>query len=301
MANRRMTRCWRAVWHGKCGQRRQVEGDLAFKLPIKRPRKKTHKGIHKSVALPVNATKDAFSLLENWVRALRKITPCGTLQRAIIALVHGADAELPPDPVGAELRRIVPQPDELEAAPWIFLDELLAALDLEKEFILSSVMHARIPSEVRRRPSSASAVVHRSSERTPGQTFPKAFKNDGGGGMRITCASMQPWSAGQMPRSPRAGEVPGPGFYNARLLTRTLTNPLDGEFPSVGKARTCCPVNTLSVTTRFSGQIDTSRPSSAASRQALQRQSSSPGLGRGEMMMSQEGATESVWEKLLTA
>merc|ERR1719258_1031626 len=101
-------------------------------------------------------------------------------------------------------------------------------------------------------------------------SFPQAYRNIGGGGisgtgMRITASRMEPWTMGQMPRSPRTGEVPGPGFYVDRSLQRAITNPNVGEFAPAGKPRTCCALNTVSVVTRF-GQVDISRPPAHALR-----------------------------------
>lgn len=235
----------------------------------------------KSVAEFSNPADAAFALLENMVRALRPIAPCGTLQRTIVDLVHGVDVGLPPSPVVAELRRVVPRPGELEGnARWVLLEEILASLDLERQFDMTSVMHAEIPEaiEVCRRPASASAIVRPTKSRNEGgMTFPQAFKGKGDQKMRITAGSCAPWAVGQAPRSPRTGEVPGPGFYQERSLQRSVCNPRSGEFASVGKPRTRCPVNTLSVASRF-GYVDTSRPSSATSRRPLRRPASAPGL-----------------------
>lgn len=258
-----------------------------------------------SSAAALNPTKQALALLETWVSALRPIVPCGTLPSTIAALVHGADAQLPPDPVGAELRRLVPQEHQLGAdGTWVFLKELEAALDLEKQFIRSSVMHAEIPAEIRRRrPSSASAVSgqpRRDKGSNGGRlqmSFPQAFKNTGGGGMRIT-AIKGDYAMGQMPRAPRTCEVPGPGFYVDKSLQRAVCNPANGEFASAGKLRTCCPVNTMSITTRF-GEVDLARVG------PLQRPSSAPCLrgGRGSVSDPQRRVSRDMsstsWGRLL--
>jgi hypothetical protein len=276
---------------------RKKHGGSPGGKPVSQPPSPAHASSPTSLVAPLNPTKQALDLLEKWIRALRPIVPCGTMQATIINLVHGGEVELPPDPVGSELRRIVPQPNEAKAdSTWVvFLEDLEAALDLEKQFSLGSVMHAEIPAEVRRkmRPCSAGAVSrHDRGSETAGKLlmrFPQAFKNIGGGGMRITASEMQPWSAGQMPRSPRTCEVPGPGFYVDRSLQRAICNPANGEFASAGKLRTCCPVNTMSITTRF-GEVDICRAG------PLGRPSSAPCLkGRA----SGEPA-DSTWGRLLT-
>lgn len=228
------------------------------------------------------------------------------LQRTIMGLVHGAEAALPPDPVGAELKRIVPKPDELGShRTWGFLEELGACLELEHQYDLSSVIHAEIPAQyrttqVRRRPASASVATRARPERSLtafgkiDMTFPQAFKDVGGGGMRITCSRMEPWAIGQMPRAPQTCEVPGPGFYVDRSLQRAICNPNTGEFAPAGKLRTCCALNTVSVATRF-GEIDESRPTSAAQRR-LGRPASAPCLGGVKGRLNSK---ESTWEKLL--
>lgn len=258
---------------------------------------------------PGDPTKEAFALLENWVKIMRPLAPMDQLQETIIGLVHGPDAELPglPEPVGAEVRRLVPKPGQLaEGSRWVFIEELEAALDLENQFNMSCVMHAEIPVEVRRRcrPSSAGAVLNRGRDRDPGgrlpMSFPRAYKNMGGGGMRITASEMQPWSAGQMPRSPRTCEVPGPGFYVDRSLQRAVSNPVNGEFAPAGKPRTCCAVPSLSITSRF-GQVDLSRVTT------LKRPSSAPCLGGGKgkgadsrTRANGHAASDTRWGRLLT-
>jgi hypothetical protein len=245
---------------------------------------------------------EAFALLLCWIRAMRPMVPSdNALQETIIDLVHGSDADLPPDPVGAALRQIVPRLDEIESGrKWALFEELGATMDLEKQYCLRSQygigeadllefhdVDTATPLEVRRRrPLSASAVRGGTSNSSGkiDMSFPQAYRNIGGGGisgtgMRITASRMEPWTMGQMPRTPRTGEVPGPGFYHDRSLQRAIKNPNNGEFCSVGKLRTCCSLNSVSVTTRF-GQADLTRLPSATRRRKLCRPDSAPSIGR---------------------
>lgn len=203
-------------------------------------------------------TEAAYALLERWVRGMRSVAPCGTLARYIAEIVHGENPVLPPDPIGQEMKRIVPTMNVLEPAPsrrgCTFLEEFIEALKLEEGFDVCSVMHKDFPEHFERdqmlqrckRPASA---VPSSSSGNKSHTFAKAFS----GPNRVTARVFESWTAGQAPRSPRV-DVPGPGFYCDRSLQRAVSCPKAGEFMSCGMPRTKCSSVMNSCSGRFGSQ-----------------------------------------------
>lgn len=257
---------------------------------LRRPIRRSDALLREGTPMKGVAAQAALHCLERWVRTLRSqkseslhSAPMfidSDLPRLISELVHVKpewegrplglfEAPPPPSPVpgeaepmGAALRRIVPKPVEVsDGKPWVFLLELLAALDLEENFILSSPIHAPCLSkaerhaalqkggayERRRAAVSPDAGLRLQSDK-PWATFNISRQTSPEGYRETSSACPGPrWSPRFVLSSQPIPERPllGPGCYSLTPSAERRLAPR-GEFPTAGRLRSVCSVSSLS-------------------------------------------------------
>lgn len=201
------------------------------------------------------AEQAALRVVERWMRSLlRSHVPRARLPELVAELVHGPDAELPTEPLGRALRRLVPQPHVAAESGWEFVDSLLEIIDCEKKFDRTLAVFSPAPDRSQRLALCCGRTprvlpVGKSSGSFGGSTLlPRGGSRAttsvlGRGDQASTFMALRPAAA------VRPHEVPGPAEYVLKLSGIGASR--RAEFAPVGRARPVCMVSSLSQQERF--------------------------------------------------
>jgi hypothetical protein len=245
---------------------------------LRAPKSTTQAELKNGATVSQAATHAALKALEQWVKLLRPFASGHNLALMISRIVHikddgnWSDMEerplevIPPmnDPVGAAIRRVVPEPEWLAYGKWEWLEDLLSALSYEESFDRSSFVHrSSTPSGTIRQTGEALAATPGARPSTTGQMPGRRPPSESA---RIRMSGDFPWDSFQSRSGFRktatsfttekyVRSVPGPAIYSDydKLLAKPQ-NPGRGVFHSVGDRRTRCITTPLTQLDRFFAQ-----------------------------------------------
>jgi len=247
---------------------------------LRAPKSSTQTVLRDGATVDQAATHAALKALEQWVRILRPFASSENLAMLVAGIVHVKDdgswkgrevqplEVVPPahEPLGAALRRIVPDPEILRNRRWEWIEDLLSALSYEEMFDRGSFVHrSSTPSGMRQ--TGQSLMGEQARPRTTGtihNTIPTRRPTSEAARMRLsgdfawagfqgndgfrTCTS-----TGTTDKYVRS--IPGPTLYCDYDKKLSIPqNPGRGSFPSFGDRRTACTTLPLFHLDRFFAQ-----------------------------------------------
>jgi hypothetical protein len=266
---------------------KQVTAGLNKQLPqditelrmarLRAPKSSTGAALRDGATVDQAATHAALKALEQWVRILRPFASSQEVGRLIAEIVHvrddRSDAEreikplevIPPadEPLGAAMRRIVPDPDLLKFKSWEWIEDLLHALSFEGSFDRNSFVHRASTPNLTTMRQTGEAMVSPARPKTTGRILGRTPISESG---RFRCSGPITWAGFQNDSGFRLctstgstdkyiKTIPGPNTYCD--VDKHLSIPHNvgmGIYPSVGDRRTPCKATPLTQLDRFFDQ-----------------------------------------------
>lgn len=263
---------------------KDITSSLAKELPqditeirmarLRAPKSSTGAVLRDGATVSQAATHAAIKALEQWVRILRPFASEEENLAVLIArIVHVKDdgswkemegdvLEVIPaanEPLGAALRRIVPDPDLVRYKEWEWLEDFQRALAHEEMFDRNSFVHrSSTPSGMRQ--TGAALMSQPPRPKTTGRIPGKRPASEA---TRIRLSGDFPWAGFQPNNGFRATtttgispkylrSLPGPALYSDYDKHLSLpVNAARGVYPSVGDRRTPCITLPLAQLDRF--------------------------------------------------
>lgn len=271
---------------GEANAETPQDGEQARKACLKNPKGAIGLMVSHGSSLEQVAVFIAKRTLEKWVRILRPFASGPGLAMLISRLVHedfskvkggvrfsetssGEDESvimeiIPPanDLLGFAFRQLTPLPDAAVNHPWIFVEDLESALNLEGQFNLNPDHPLRPNSGLSKTMSRTSSAMSRPSSRS--ENLASLSPKGTSGALRRSGAF--PWADFQSETGNRQTTMvqqshkqlrkfPGPDIYGD--VAKTFNAPSRacwGRFPPAGGKRNPCSVTPLSHLSRYFAQ-----------------------------------------------
>jgi len=272
---------------------REIAFNLAKELPqdisevrmarLRMPKNSTQVVLREGATVEQAATHAALKMLEGWVRVLRPFASDHGLGELVCRIVHLEESSSAPgweetdkvtgevkmleilpkkdDPMGAAIRRVVPNPEMLKLSPWEWMEDYLSAQTYEANFDRTSFVHRTSTPAARTMRSTGDLLV--SSQQRPATTGLLTKKlPDAHSQMRLSAPDF-PWhsfnknfgfrtTATDFKSEKYVRSIPGPAVYSDyhKLLAKPQTAGR-ATFHSVGDRRGNCITTPLMQLDRF--------------------------------------------------